>query len=92
MTSPQSATFEALREILAKDHELAEASLTPDTALADLNIDSLSLIELIFNLEERFGVEAHDVPAELPTLGDVAALIDRLIAARDAAPAATTAD
>lgn len=76
-------TFEALREIIAKDHALAPETLTPDTPLASLAIDSLALIELIFALEERFGVVAEDTPEEFPTLGDVARYIDQLIAQRD---------
>ena len=86
-----ASTFEVLRDIIAKDHALAPESLTPDTALSDLAIDSLSLIELIFTLEERFDVRADNTPDAFPTLGDVSAFIDGLIAQRDAAARASDA-
>lgn len=80
-----STTFEALREIIARDHGVDPASLAPQTALETLQIDSLSLIELLFVLEERFDVTAENVPADLPTLGSVADYIDGLVALRDGA-------
>lgn len=82
-----TTTFDALREIIAKDYELPAESLTHDTPLAELKIDSLALIELIFTLEEKFDVMADNVPADLPTLGSVADYIDGLIAARHTAAA-----
>ena len=78
-----TGTFDALREILARDYALAPESLTPTTALEELAIDSLALIELIFTLEERFDVIAADMPEQFPTLGDVASYIDGLISKRD---------
>lgn len=78
-----TGTFEALREILARDYALAPESLTPATALKDLAIDSLAMIELIFTLEDRFDVIAADMPEQFATLGDVASYIDGLIAERN---------
>lgn len=77
-------TFAALREIIASDHAIDPATLTPDTALSSLEIDSLALIELIFSLEERFDVVADNVPQDLPTLGSVADYIDGLVQAKAA--------
>lgn len=78
MSTDNASTFEVLRDVIAKDHGLDAAGLTPTTPLAELTIDSLGLIELIFTLEERFNVVADNVPADLPTLGSVADYIDGL--------------
>lgn len=78
-----TATFEGLREIIAKDYALAPETLSPETELKALAIDSLALIELIFMLEDRFDVTAADASREFLTLGDVSTYIDRLIAERD---------
>jgi acyl carrier protein len=50
--------------------------------LADLGLDSLTLLELLMLVDERTGVEirVEDVPIA-STLGEVAALIDRQRAA-----------
>jgi len=88
MSTPttEGQTFAVVRELIAKDHAIAPETLTPDTPLQSLDIDSLSLIELIFTLEERFDVVADKVPDNLPTLGSVADYIDGLVAARKADP------
>ena len=78
MTSQDVSTFEVLRQVIAKDHGLAPETLRPETLLAELTMDSLALIELIFTLEDRFNVVANNVPADLPTLGSVAEYIDGL--------------
>lgn len=83
MSTDGASTFDVLREVLAKDHGLAVEGLTPDTQLADLTIDSLALIELIFTLEDRFNVVADNVPADLPSLGSVAEYIDGLRRSKD---------
>lgn len=90
-------SFEGLCEILAKDYQLAPATLTPETPLRDLAIDSLGVIELIFAIEEKFKVTATDADTDTAkdfnTLQDVSHYIDRLIAQRHApvqsAPAAS---
>ena len=53
-----------------------------DVTLADLGLDSLTLLELLMLVDERTGVEirVEDVPVA-STLGDVAALIDQQQAA-----------
>ncbi len=89
-----TGTFDVLCEILARDYQVEPESLTPQTRLQDINVDSLALIELIFALEERFGVKATDLPETLETLGQVAGYIDGLVvtgraAADGAAPLAS---
>jgi len=91
MSIDDASTFDVLREVLAKDHGLAVESLKPDTQLADLTIDSLALIELIFTLEDRFNVVADNVPADLQTLGSVADYIAGL-RARAGSTGAVVAD
>jgi acyl carrier protein len=77
-------TFDVLRDMLVKDYELAAERLTPETVLADIDLDSLALTELIFALEDEFKITATTNGAGFTTLGDVASYIDRLVAERDA--------
>ena len=89
-------SFEGLCQNLQKEYQLEPSTLTPDTALKDLAIDSLGVIELIFAIEEKFTVTADDANSDAAkdfnTLQDVANYIDGLIAERDAlASAAPTA-
>ena len=84
-----TTTFETMKRIIVKDYELAPERLTPDTPLADIELDSLAITELIFALEDEFNVTAKTNGQGMQTLGDIAAYIDQLLAERDT-PAART--
>jgi acyl carrier protein len=55
------ATEDSVRLLLASFLKLEPARLQPDTRLEELGLDSLAAVELIFEIEERFGVR---VPSE----------------------------
>jgi acyl carrier protein len=84
-----TTTFETMKRIIVKDYELAPERLTPDTPLADIELDSLAITELIFALEDEFNVTAKTNGQGMQTLGDIAAYIDQLISERDAPTART---
>jgi len=74
------STLQILQELLIKDHSLTQEQVAPDAELASLGVDSLGLIELMFQVEDRFGISLPDdkVPV-LVTVGDVVAYIDLLL-------------
>ena len=75
-------TFERLSAILVKDYKLAPEALTREAPLEGLGIDSLGVAELLFNVEDEFGITLPPEPVQLPTVGDVVDYIDRLVAAQ----------
>jgi acyl carrier protein len=73
-------TLETLQDILMKEFDLRAEQLAPTAALDTLGIDSLDMIELLFKIEERYGVTIRDdTPTDLKTIGDVVSFIDELI-------------
>ena len=85
------STFERLQALLARDFELQPATLVSDATLESLEIDSLRMIEILFSIEESFGISVPAEPAEIRsrvhTLGDLAGYIDELVASKGEAPA-----
>lgn len=88
-----NTTFDRLRAILTADYQLAPEALTLDAPLQALGIDSLGVVELLWNVEDEFKIKLPQEPVALPTLGDVVRCIDECVAAQaDAtAPAAGSA-
>ena len=82
------STRERLGQLIAKELAIDPARLAPDATLEALDIDSLRMIELAFAVEDAFGVTIGAQPGELlarvKTLGDLAAYIDDLLAAKAA--------
>ena len=77
---PDTMTFDRLCAILMKDYKLEATQLTPDAPLEALGIDSLGVADLLFNIEDEFGISLPPEPVELLTVGDVVRFIDALIA------------
>jgi acyl carrier protein len=58
---------EQVRLAVAKTLKIAAEDVTPDTRLDEIGLNSLEMMELIFELEERFGI---DIPFDLLDLVD----------------------
>ncbi|HET7728643.1 MAG TPA: phosphopantetheine-binding protein [Usitatibacter sp.] len=80
-----TATLERLRDLLHRDFGIAREALEPGATLESLDIDSLRLIEIVFCVEEEFGIsvpaDSSELKTRLATFGDLAAYIDELSAA-----------
>lgn len=77
---PSTTTFDRLCAILMKDYKLEAGQLTPEAPLEALGIDSLGVADLLFNVEDEFGISLPPEPVQLVTIGDVARFIDELVA------------
>lgn len=73
-------TFERIRALIAKEFNLNEADLTPESKLEDFGLDSLAVIEFMFTLESEFNIVLSDEREQIQTLGDIVQMVDRLCA------------
>ncbi len=73
------STYERLHQILVAEYRLPAEKLAPAARLDELGVDSLGLMELLFKVEDEFGIRLPAEQVELPTIGDVAQYIDRLM-------------
>ena len=77
-------TLQSMQAILKANFDLAPEVLQPSAKLEDLAIDSLSVIEVMFAVEDAFKVavpsKSMKLQAEIRTIGDLVAFVDQLIA------------
>ena len=64
---------------------MSEAELQPERSLETLGLDSLSVIEFMFVLEDEFKIKLSDERVEIKTVQDIVTLVDRLVADQHAA-------
>lgn len=71
-------------DVVAAKARIGRAGLAPDIRLSDLNISSLDMVEVIFALEEKFGIQlpfnANTGGGEFQTVGDVITLVEKQLA------------
>lgn len=73
-----------IQELLVEKFDVKRELVTADTTLQDLGLDSLSIAELVFDLAEKYDIDIPDDNATFNTVGEAAALVDQLIAAKSA--------
>ena len=74
------SSLKTIQDMMVKQFDLKLEDLTPDATLEGLGLDSLSVIEFTFNLEDELKITMPDERVELKTLQDVVDLLDKLIA------------
>ena len=80
-----STTSEAVLEIVSNHTKIKPEDITSDTLMENLAIDSLGMVEIIFELEERFDIEIPESGTiaerfkKFKTPADIVAAVDELI-------------
>jgi acyl carrier protein len=76
LDSPHIQTV--VKQFLQERFEISPDRITDDTSIRDLGLDSMMMLEVMLELEDRLGVKLRDLsmPGN-PTLRDVVALVER---------------
>jgi acyl carrier protein len=84
-------TQDAIFAIIAKEAHIPVEKITLESTLKDLEIDSLDVVQIIFELEDRFGITLpdRDPTVDTDSVRGLVAAVERLVAEKNAAtPAA----
>jgi len=83
MPNPQ---IDEILDVVAQKALIDRSKLTPEAKLSDLNVSSLDMVEVMFALEDKFGIElpfnANTNANEFQTVSDVIALVEKQLAAK----------
>ena len=78
-----TSTYRAISEILTAKFQVEQSTITPQTLLTELGLDSLSLMEFVFAVEDAFNLR---IPEDRPDprqagidLQKLASVIDEFI-------------
>ena len=89
LPSDEAGCRALILDIVAKETSVDRSRLAPDQSLAALEIPSLDMVQTVFELESRFGIEVPVVVnasgGEFETVGDLVAHV--LAAIREQRPA-----
>lgn len=74
------SSLQTIQRMMVEQFDLKLEDLTPEAQLESLGLDSLSVIEFMFNLEDEFKIKLTDERAEIKTIQDVANIVDKIVA------------
>ncbi|MDO4182402.1 MAG: acyl carrier protein [Coriobacteriia bacterium] len=69
------ATIDTVRDILAENLDINPESVSEESTIDSLGIDSLDMVELICEVEDRLDIELGE-PEGLTTVADFCAYVD----------------
>lgn len=52
--------LERVRAVVAREFDMPEVEIKPETNLRDLDIDSIGILEIVLGLEEEFELDISD--------------------------------
>lgn len=78
--------IDEILDVVAEKALIDRSKLVPEAKLTDLNISSLDMVEVMFALEDRFGIDlpfnANTNASSFETLGDVINLVEQQLSAK----------
>lgn len=74
-----------LQTLIQEKYGLDAATLDPHASMRASGVDSLALVEFLFEVEDRYGISIPDNRTELDTLAELAVIVDQLRAAQSVA-------
>ena len=80
------STLTVVQELIAKSAEVPIERLEPNRPLQELDVDSLTVLEVMFDLEEKFEIKMPEERVPVRTVQDIADLVDRLAAEQSGKP------
>ena len=72
-----------VKEFLADRFDIPQGKMATDVCLRDLGLDSIMMLDVMLEVEDRLGIKLHDLsmPAN-PKLHDIVELVQRNLASK----------
>ena len=76
MTTDNTTALYLLRQVLGQFTDATVEQIVPDAELSSLQVDSLTLAEMLFELEDRIGVTMEEPKTPPKLVSDILLLIE----------------
>ncbi len=72
------SSLEEIQDLIHKKYGVEPAALDPHASMRGHGIDSLTLVEFLFSIEDHYGISVPEKYSNVDTLADLAAAVDEL--------------
>jgi len=77
------SSFDYIRQTLIDKFDVDAEAITSEATFETLGLDSLTMVELMFEVTEKYEIEIPNEKLDFKTLGEAAALIDETLQAKN---------
>ena len=78
------SSLKELQDLIQQKYGLDASALDPHASMRASGVDSLALVEFLFDVEDRYGISIPGDDPHLDTLAELAQIVDQLRAAQTA--------
>ena len=75
-------SYDYIRQLLIDKFDVDANAIAPEATLESLGLDSLTMVELMFDISEKYDIEIPTDKLDFKTLGEAVALIDETVQAK----------
>jgi len=72
------SSLKELQDLIQEKYGIDPATLDPQASMRGAGIDSLALVEFLFEVEDRFGISVPDECSNVDTLAQLAQVVDQM--------------
>jgi acyl carrier protein len=72
------SSLEEIQDLIHKKYGVEPAALDPHASMRGHGIDSLTLVEFLFSIEDHYGISVPEKYSNVDTLAELAAAVDEL--------------
>lgn len=78
------SSLEEIQDLIQKKYGVEPSALDPHASMRGHGIDSLTLVEFLFSVEDHYGISVPEKYSNVDTLADLAAAVDEIRASQTA--------
>lgn len=78
------SSLEEIQELIQTKYGIEPSALDPNASMRGHGIDSLTLVEFLFTVEDHYGISVPEKYADVDTLAALAAAVDKIRASQTA--------
>ena len=78
------SSLDYIRQTLIDKFEVNADAITPEATFESMGLDSLTMVELMFEISEKYDIEIPTDRLDFKTLGEAVILIDDMLQTKNA--------
>ena len=87
--TPRMSTLSQLQAMIQAKYDIDASTIDPNESLREKGLDSLTIVEFVFDVEDHFKISLPDQNDSIETLNGLAQAVDQAIADKAAAQSAS---